>query len=322
MHWRTASFHLLNCSHNPVPPSLSEVLPETIRQRQWQVSTWRHCMILHIIRTPPYGLRHLDFPRQWWCCSDDEGCVDWCRFCAAAAEFTVNPNHRYSGMRRLMSVLCCCCWVHRSIPTIDTRTASVIVPVIESRHRRRTRCCVRGRSNIDDTPMSFLVISISSSVLLYILTSAVTTTIVFLRPPMLVPFPPFLGTYDRDQHHRICYGVPFNSTSPPSSSTYYSTFITIEITTMLPNWTTNKLYGTGTIRGRIDMIWVAIAMSFIVLLVRVDLFLWHIVWSIIESLSSHPLQTIDSILMSIMLSCNSVIWYCCVCLLIFKLIVG
>jgi hypothetical protein len=118
--------------------------------------------------------------------------------------------------------------------------------------------------------------------LLYILTSIVTTTIVFLRPPMLVPFPPFLGTYDCDQHHRICYVVPFNPTSSPSSSTYYLTFITIEITTMPASWTTNKLYGT---RGRIAMIWVAVAMSFIVLLLRVGLFLWHIVWSIIESLS-------------------------------------
>ena len=105
--------------------------------------------------------------------------------------------------------------------------------------------------------MTFLVISVSSSVLLYILTSIVTTTIVFLRSPMLVPFPPFLGTYDCDQHHRICYVVPFNSTSPPSSSTYYSTFITIEITTMPPNWTTNKLHGT--IIGRSTMIWVAVA---------------------------------------------------------------
>jgi hypothetical protein len=35
-------------------------------------------------------------------------------------------------------------------PTIDTCTALVILTVIESRHRRRTRC-VRVRSNIYDT---------------------------------------------------------------------------------------------------------------------------------------------------------------------------
>ena len=93
------------------------------QQRQWRVSTWRLCTILHIICTPPYGLRRLDFSWWWWCCCDDEGCVDWCRFC-------------------------CCCWLHRWL---------------------------RGRSKIENTAMSFVVISILSSVLLYILTSVVNT---------------------------------------------------------------------------------------------------------------------------------------------------
>ena len=50
---------------------------------------------------------------------------------------------------------------------------------------------------------------------------------------------------------RICYVVPFNSTSPPSSSTYYLTSITIDPATMPPNWkaTTTAFIAPFTSRG-------------------------------------------------------------------------
>ena len=62
----------------------------------------------------------------------------------------------------------------------------------------------------------------------------------------------FVGGRDAIMKGRICYVVPFNSTSPPSSSTYYSTSIIIDPATMPLNWI---------VRCHSAMIWVAIAMQ-------------------------------------------------------------
>jgi len=85
--------------------------------------------------------------------------------------------------------ICCCCWVHRrSRPSIDACVEGVTLT---------TRLC----------PFC--------SNLLYILTSVVTTTIVFLHSQILVPFPPFLSTYDRSSINTTASAMWCHSISPP-----------------------------------------------------------------------------------------------------------